>query len=140
MLLEVLLGGGDELDGSELEAAVLEAGDDGADQAALESGRSVLLPLLQCRCELWVTYLNAVGLDGNEAVSPSSVSSSPPHRSIAPPTCPARGGNEGGVAAGGGEGLNVRLLGSHGGDGVVFGVLSMELVFRPRSMAQWQVG
>jgi hypothetical protein len=33
--LEVLLGGGDELDGRELEAAVLEALDDGADQAAL---------------------------------------------------------------------------------------------------------
>ena len=36
MLLEVLLGGSDELDGCELEAAVLEAGDDGADEAALE--------------------------------------------------------------------------------------------------------
>lgn len=35
MLLKVLLGGSDELDGNELEAAVLEAGDDGADQAAL---------------------------------------------------------------------------------------------------------
>jgi|TARA_R110002003_G_scaffold145_11_gene13433 hypothetical protein len=35
VLLEVLLGGGDELDGGELEAAVLEAGDDGADEAAL---------------------------------------------------------------------------------------------------------
>jgi hypothetical protein len=33
--LEVLLGGGDQLDGRELEAAVLEALDDGADQAAL---------------------------------------------------------------------------------------------------------
>jgi hypothetical protein len=33
--LEVLLGGGDELDGSKLEAALLEALDDGADQAAL---------------------------------------------------------------------------------------------------------
>jgi hypothetical protein len=33
--LEVLLGGGDELDGRELEAAVLEALDDGANQAAL---------------------------------------------------------------------------------------------------------
>jgi hypothetical protein len=31
----VLLGGGDQLDGRELEAAVLEALDDGADQAAL---------------------------------------------------------------------------------------------------------
>jgi hypothetical protein len=35
VLLEVLLGGGDELDGGELEAAVLEAGDDGADETAL---------------------------------------------------------------------------------------------------------
>lgn len=31
----MLLGGGDELDGNELEATVLEAGDDGADQATL---------------------------------------------------------------------------------------------------------
>jgi hypothetical protein len=36
--LEVLLGGGDELDGRELEAAVLEALDDGADEAALWGG------------------------------------------------------------------------------------------------------
>lgn len=36
MLLEVLLGGSGELDGSELEAAGLEAGDDGANEAALE--------------------------------------------------------------------------------------------------------
>jgi hypothetical protein len=35
VLLEVLLGGSHELDGGELEAAVLEARDDGADQAAL---------------------------------------------------------------------------------------------------------
>jgi hypothetical protein len=35
VLLEVLLGGSDELDGCELEAAVLEAGDDGADEATL---------------------------------------------------------------------------------------------------------
>lgn len=39
--LEVLLGGGDELDGRELEAAVLEALDDGADQAALLGGECV---------------------------------------------------------------------------------------------------
>jgi len=37
--LEVLLGGGDELDGGELEAALLEALDDGADQAALGDKR-----------------------------------------------------------------------------------------------------
>lgn len=35
VLLEVLLGGSDELDGGELEAAVLEAGDDGTDEATL---------------------------------------------------------------------------------------------------------
>ena len=35
MLLEVLLGGSDHLDGRQLEAAVLEAGDDGADEATL---------------------------------------------------------------------------------------------------------
>jgi hypothetical protein len=35
VLLEVLLGGGDELDGRKLEATVLEAGDDGTDEAAL---------------------------------------------------------------------------------------------------------
>lgn len=39
MLLEVLLGGGGELDGGELEATGLEAGDDGTDEAAL--GKSV---------------------------------------------------------------------------------------------------
>ena len=39
--LEVLLGGGDQLDGRELEAAVLEALDDGADQAALWRRRCV---------------------------------------------------------------------------------------------------
>ena len=39
--LEVLLGGGDQLDGRELEAAVLEALDDGADQAALRRRRCV---------------------------------------------------------------------------------------------------
>lgn len=35
MLLEVLLGGSDELDGGELEAAVLEAGDDGSYESTL---------------------------------------------------------------------------------------------------------
>jgi hypothetical protein len=42
VLLEVLLGGGDELDGGELEAAVLEAGDDGADETALGGGMLVM--------------------------------------------------------------------------------------------------
>jgi hypothetical protein len=41
VLLEVLLGGGDELDGCELEAAVLEARDDGADETALEGVSTV---------------------------------------------------------------------------------------------------
>jgi len=46
VLLDVSAGRGDELDGSKLEAAVLEARDDGADQATLD----------------------AIGLDSNEAV------------------------------------------------------------------------
>lgn len=41
MLLKVLLGGSDELDGSELEATVLEAGDDGSDEAALSTVSTV---------------------------------------------------------------------------------------------------
>jgi hypothetical protein len=36
--LEVLLGRGHQLDGGQLEAALLEALDDGADEAALEKG------------------------------------------------------------------------------------------------------
>lgn len=43
VLLEVLLGGSDELDGRELEATVLEARDDGSDQATLEGSVSMLL-------------------------------------------------------------------------------------------------
>jgi hypothetical protein len=39
VLLEVLLAGGGQLDGNKLEAAVLEAGDDGADQATLDAIR-----------------------------------------------------------------------------------------------------
>ena len=50
VLLEVLLAGGDELDGGELVAAVLEAGDDGANESALDT----------------------IGLDGNEAARESS--------------------------------------------------------------------
>lgn len=46
VLLEVLLAGGDELDGSKLVAAVLEAGDDGANESTLD----------------------AVGLDSNEGL------------------------------------------------------------------------
>jgi hypothetical protein len=50
--LEVLLGGGDELDGRELEAAVLEALDDGADQAALleEGLLGILFFILSSLC------------------------------------------------------------------------------------------
>lgn len=81
--LEVFLGGGDELDGRELEAAVLEALDDGADQAALEGCvRGVFVcSMCSCLCEavrscggLWAEgggrvcmYLDAVRLDGDEA-------------------------------------------------------------------------
>lgn len=46
MGLEVLLRGGDELDGGKLEATLLEALDDGADQAALEE--TVLEGMFQC--------------------------------------------------------------------------------------------
>lgn len=42
MLLEMLLRGRDQLDGHELEATVLEAADDGADETTLE-GVSVTL-------------------------------------------------------------------------------------------------
>ena len=44
MLLEVLLAGGGELDGNKLEAAVLEAGDNGANQAALRPSVAVTRP------------------------------------------------------------------------------------------------
>lgn len=37
MLLEVLLGGLGELEGNKLEATLLEAGDDGADETALDA-------------------------------------------------------------------------------------------------------
>lgn len=37
VLLEVLLGWGDELDGSELEATLLKAGDDVADESTLDT-------------------------------------------------------------------------------------------------------
>ena len=46
MLLEVLLGGSDHLDTRKLEATVLEAGDDGADQATLLRVLAVLFVLL----------------------------------------------------------------------------------------------
>lgn len=52
MLLKVLLGGGNELDGSELEATVLEARDDGSDEATLKAGVSMLCSVaVQCRGE-----------------------------------------------------------------------------------------
>ena len=46
--LEVLLGGGDELDGGKLESALLEALDDGADQAALGWGVRRLRVIWMC--------------------------------------------------------------------------------------------
>jgi hypothetical protein len=49
--LEVLLGSGDQLDGGQLEAALLEALDDGADEAALEG---VLDGLLRWSASRWV--------------------------------------------------------------------------------------
>lgn len=81
MLLEVLLGRGDELDGSELEAAVLEARDDGADEAALQACQyraSTRYPSAACcnctagRDEKGGAYLDAVRLDGNEAIDTSA--------------------------------------------------------------------
>lgn len=47
MGLEVLLGGRHELDGDELEAAVLEARDDGADEATLDTVSTPSPPQLQ---------------------------------------------------------------------------------------------
>ena len=49
MLLEVLLGGSDHLDARELEAAVLEAGDDGADEATLWGVLAIVLFMLLLR-------------------------------------------------------------------------------------------
>jgi hypothetical protein len=79
VLLEVLLAGGDELDGSELEAAVLEAGDDGANEATLWSGLAINsscclvftaidVECLNCSNDGCVAYLDAIRLDSNEAV------------------------------------------------------------------------
>lgn len=65
MGLEVLLGGGDQLDGRELEAAVLEALDDGADQAALwrrRCVRGVLLLFFFILCSRCLFCLLGVGL------------------------------------------------------------------------------
>jgi hypothetical protein len=45
VLLKVLLGGGDELDGGKLEATVLETRDDGANEAALLFVSSVTLKI-----------------------------------------------------------------------------------------------
>ena len=50
VLLEVLLAGSDKLDGSELEAAVLEAGDDGADEATLRIGSVHGCPITWIHC------------------------------------------------------------------------------------------
>ena len=64
VLLEVSLGGGDELDGNELEATGLEARDDGANQATLQ-----VIVSLQAQNVLWweETNLDAIRLDSNEA-------------------------------------------------------------------------
>ena len=74
-----------------------------------------------CRRNSAVTYLDAIRLDSDEAVSYVSMLFTAPEQLLL-------------------LSVNLRLLGSHGGDGMVFGVLLMELVFRPRSMAQWQAG
>jgi hypothetical protein len=60
VLLEVLLGGGDHLQGNELVAALLESLNDIADEATL-----LLLAMLSAWWEQ--TYLDAIRLDGNEA-------------------------------------------------------------------------
>lgn len=62
MLLEVLLGRGDELDGSELVAASLEAGDDGTNEATLDT----LLVLVAVVVVAVMPYLDAVRLDSDE--------------------------------------------------------------------------
>ena len=62
MLLQVLLAGADHLDGHELVAALLEAGDDVADEAALDVVS--VAPSLAARFQ---PYLDAIGLDGDEA-------------------------------------------------------------------------
>ena len=63
MLLKVLLAGGDKLDGDELEATVLEARDDGTNEATLRM--SIAVPYI-CADQ---TYLDAIGLDSNEAIT-----------------------------------------------------------------------
>ena len=66
MGLEVLLGGGDELDGGKLESALLEALDDGADQAALWRRRCVrgvlLLSFFFISCSRCLFCFLGVGL------------------------------------------------------------------------------
>lgn len=69
MLLEVLLGGGGELHGNELEATVLEAGDDGTNEATLEWGGLAIDQFDSCpRSGAQNPYLDTIGLDGNETV------------------------------------------------------------------------
>jgi hypothetical protein len=55
VLLEVLLAGASELDGDKLEATVLEALDDGADEAAL---------VLSCQLATSLAIMGANGLPG----------------------------------------------------------------------------
>jgi hypothetical protein len=64
MLLEVLLGGRDDLESDELEATLLESGDDITDKATLAQ-------LACCSIAMYLSYLNTVGLDSNEAVAGS---------------------------------------------------------------------
>lgn len=78
VLLEVLLGGGGELDGGKLEATALEAGDDGSNEAALgigsalssrsRSGRVGSVGSGKSEEGMDGAYLDAVRLDSDEAV------------------------------------------------------------------------
>lgn len=68
MLLEVLLGWGDELDGGELEATLLEARDDLADEATLYGYVSKARPAMVLDCSECSTYLDTVRLDSDEAI------------------------------------------------------------------------
>jgi hypothetical protein len=67
VLLEVLLGWSDELDGSELVASLFKSADDLADETTLNLSSASIdsFPMLL------VAYLNAIRLHGDEAVRPS---------------------------------------------------------------------
>jgi hypothetical protein len=70
VLLEVLGGGGHELDGDKLVASPLEALDDLADEATL----CIALESRACFCVSVSkqTYLDAIRLDSDEAISTTS--------------------------------------------------------------------